>query len=244
VGRFVRSIGYNPIHPQVRTLMTTVVIPVYDEVTQLDFTAPHQFLSMVPDITVIVASVGGVPVASQGLSFAKLADLGSIESCDVLCVPGGLGCIQAIEDSRFLSSVRRLAASAEYVTSVCSGSLILGAAGLLKGRHAACHWAWRDMLSEFGAVPDSARVVRDGNVLTGGGVTAGVDFALTLIAELRGKDVAQCVQLGLEYAPAPPFDAGRPDTAPEHIRAAVTAQMDALFGDGRERVKALASRMV
>jgi cyclohexyl-isocyanide hydratase len=126
---------------------------------------------------------------------------------------------------------------------VCSGSLILGAAGLLKGRRAACHWAWRDMLSEFGAIPDSARVVRDGNVLTGGGVTAGVDFALTLISELRGADVAQCVQLGLEYAPAPPFDAGRPDSAPTHIRAAVSAQMEGLLGDGRERVKALASRM-
>ncbi|WP_197674939.1 DJ-1/PfpI family protein [Terriglobus roseus] len=106
--------------------MTTVVIPVYDEVTQLDFTAPHQFLSIVPDITVIVASVGGVPVASQGLSFAKLADLESVERCDVLCVPGGLGCIQAMEDPRYLSSIRRLAQTAEYVTSVCSGSLILG----------------------------------------------------------------------------------------------------------------------
>jgi cyclohexyl-isocyanide hydratase len=222
--------------------MTTVVIPVYDEVTQLDFTAPHQFLSMVPDITVIVASVGGVPVASQGLSFANLADLESVERCDVLCVPGGMGCIDAMEDPRYLSSIRRLAQTSEYVTSVCSGSLILGAAGLLKGRHAACHWAWRDMLSEFGAVPDSGRVVRDGNVLTGGGVTAGADFALSLIAELRGPDVAQCVQLGLEYAPAPPFDAGRPESAPEHIRAAVTAQMEGLIGDGRERVKVFASR--
>ena len=222
--------------------MTTIVIPVYDEVTQLDFTAPLQFLSMVPDITVIVASVGGVPVASQGLSFAKLADLESVESCDVLCVPGGLGCIQAMEDPRYLSSIRRLAQTAEYVTSVCSGSLILGAAGLLKGRHAASHWAWRDMLSEFGAVPDSARVVRDGNVLTGGGVTAGADFALSLISEL-GQDVAQCVQLGLEYAPAPPFNAGRPETSPEHVRAAVTAQMDGLLGNGRERVKVLASRI-
>ena len=223
--------------------MTTVVIPVYDEVTQLDFTAPHQFLSMVPDITVIVASVDGAPVASQGLFFAKLGDLEAIEACDVLYVPGGLGCIRAMEDPRFISAISRLAKTAEYITSVCSGSLILGAAGLLKGRRAACHWAWRDMLSEFGAVPDASRVVRDGNVLTGGGVTAGVDFALTLISELRGADVAQCVQLGLEYSPAPPFDAGRPDTAPAHIRAAVTAQMGALLGDGRERVKILASRM-
>src|SRR6202000_362729 len=101
--------------------MTTVVIPVYDEVTQLDFTAPHQFLSMVPDITVIVASVGGESAASQGPYFAQLPDLESIESCDVICVPGGLGCNQAMEDPQFLSAVRRLAKTAEYITSVCSG---------------------------------------------------------------------------------------------------------------------------
>jgi cyclohexyl-isocyanide hydratase len=224
--------------------MTTVVIPVYNEVTQLDFTAPHQFLSMVPDIKVIVASVGGTPVSSQGLFFDKLADLASIEECDVLCVPGGLGCISAMEDDQYLSSIKRLAETAKYVTSVCSGSLILGAAGLLKGRRAACHWAWRDMLTAFGAIPDSSRVVRDGDIITGGGVTAGVDFALTLIAELRGPDVAQCVQLGLEYAPAPPFDSGRPDTAPTHIREAVTAQMEGLLGDGRKRAQAIGSRLV
>src|SRR5581483_4527871 len=145
-----------------------------------------------------------------------------------------LGCITAMEDEQFLSAVKRLARTAKYVTSVCSGSLILGAAGLLNGRRAACHWAWRDMLTAFGAIPDSSRVVRDGDVITGGGVTAGVDFALTLISELRGPDVAQCVQLGLEYAPAPPFNAGRPDAAPAHIRDAVTAQMESLLGDGRE----------
>lgn len=223
--------------------MTTVVIPVYNEVTQLDFTAPHQFLSMAPDVKVIVASVGGAPVSSQGLFFDKLADLASIEECDVICVPGGLGCIAAMEDEQFLSAVKRLAGTAKYVTSVCSGSLILGAAGLLKGHRAACHWAWRDMLTAFGAIPDSSRVVRDGDIITGGGVTAGVDFALTLISELRGPDVAQCVQLGLEYAPAPPFNSGTPDAAPAHIRDAVTAQMESLLGDGRERVKALASQM-
>jgi hypothetical protein len=126
---------------------------------------------------------------------------------DVLCIPGGLGCIPAIENERFLSAIRRIADKARYVTSVCTGSLILGAAGLLHGRRAACHWAWRDMLTAFGATPDDGRVVRDGNIITGGGVTAGVDFALLLIAELWGTDAAQSVQLLLEYAPAPPFDA-------------------------------------
>jgi len=223
--------------------MTTVLIPVYNEVTQLDFTAPHQFLSMVPDVKVIVASVGGKPVSSQGLTFDRLEKLEDIEKSDVLCVPGGLGCIDAMEDERYLASIKRLGAGAEYVTSVCSGSLILGAAGLLKGKRAACHWAWRDMLPEFGASPDAGRVVRDGNVLTGGGVTAGVDFALTLISELRGPAVAQSVQLALEYAPAPPFEAGRPETAPAPIREAVTAQMESLLGDGRRRVSLLAKRL-
>jgi cyclohexyl-isocyanide hydratase len=223
--------------------MTTVVIPVYKDVTQLDFTAPHQFLTMIPDISVLVASVGATAVETQGLYFDKLVDLESIEKCDVLLVPGGLGCVDAMHDVRYMAAVRRLAASATYVTSVCSGSLILGAAGLLKGRRAACHWAWRDMLTEFGAIPDTSRVVRDGNIMTGGGVTAGADFSLALIGELRGTDAAQCVQLGLEYAPAPPFDAGSPTTAPTHIREAVTAQMESLLGDGRKRVAKMASAM-
>ena len=111
------------------------------------------------------------------------------------------------------------ALSARYVTSVCTGSRALGAAGLLKGRRATSHWAWRDALSAFGATPDPARVVRDGNVITGGGVTAGIDFALAVVAEIAGDDCAQSVQLGIEYAPAPPFNSGRPELAPAHILA-------------------------
>ncbi len=223
--------------------MTTVVIPVYDEVTQLDFTAPHQFLTMIPDIKVVVASLGGASVNSQGLSFGALADLETIETCDVLCVPGGLGAIDVMENPRFMAAIRRLADGANYVTSVCSGSLILGAAGVLKGRRAACHWAWRSLLPEFGAIPDESRVVRDGNIITGGGVTAGADFALTLISELRGEDAAQCVQLALEYSPAPPFDAGNAHTAPTHIRYSVIAQMGELMGDTPNRMKAVAAGM-
>jgi cyclohexyl-isocyanide hydratase len=216
--------------------MTTIVFPIYDEVTQLDFTIPHQFLTMIPDIKVIVASVGGADVAAQGLVFSNLANLDLIEECDVLCTPGGLGCVDAIENERYMTSVRRLAGKAKYLTSVCSGSLVLAAAGVLKGHRAACHWAWRDMLSDFGVVPDAGRIVRDGNIITGGGVTAGADFSLALIAELRGSDTAQAVQLALEYAPAPPFDSGRPETAPPPLRDAVMAQMNALLGDGRRRI--------
>jgi len=122
-----------------------------------------------------------------------------------------------MEDQEFIAQIRRLATSARYVTSVCTGSLALGAAGLLKGRRATSHWAWRDALSAFGATPDPARVVRDGNVITGGGVTAGIDFALAVTAEIAGDDYAQSVQLSIEYAPAPPFNSGRPELAPAHI---------------------------
>ncbi len=120
-------------------------------------------------------------------------------------------------DLEFIGQIQRLAGTARYVTSVCTGSLILGAAGLLKGKRAACHWASRDLLALFGAVPDAGRVVRDGTTITGGGVTAGIDFALTVIAELAGVSMAQAIQLAMEYAPAPPFDAGRPETAPSEV---------------------------
>ena len=135
------------------------------------------------------------------------------------------------------------AAGARYLTSVCTGSLVLGAAGLLKGREAACHWAWRDMLSLFGATPNPDRVVRDGNIITGGGVTAGIDFALTVAAELAGEVFAQGIQLGLEYAPAPPFQAGRPETAPPAVLTAVQANMDRLLPGRLAQVREAAGRM-
>ena len=160
----------------------SIVMPVYDGVTQLDFTGPHQFLSRTPDVGVWVASLGGQPITADRLTFANLEDLEAIESCDVLLVPGGGGCIDAIENDLFIKEISRLGATTRYLTSVCSGSLILGAAGLLTGRRAACHWAWRDLLPVFGAIADDSRIVRDGNILSGGGVTAGIDFVLALIA--------------------------------------------------------------
>ncbi|HEX6860522.1 MAG TPA: DJ-1/PfpI family protein [Caulobacteraceae bacterium] len=197
--------------------MTKVVFALYPGVTHLDFTGPHQFLARLPNARVVCASPDGQPIEADGLTFAGLARLSEVEGCDVLCVPGGHGTTQMIEDAAFLAEIRRLAAGAKYVTSVCTGSLILAAAGLLRGKRAACHWAWRDQLALFGAIPDPARVVRDGAVFTGGGVTAGIDFALVLFAEIAGEDAARAVQLGLEYAPAPPFDAGRPETAPREV---------------------------
>ena len=216
----------------------SVVVPVYDGVTQLDFTGPHQFLSRTPDVQVRVASLDGRPVTADRLTFSNLEDLGAIAACDVLLVPGGGGCLNAIEDDRFVAEIARLGATARYLTSVCTGSLILGAAGFLRGRRAACHWAWREMLPLFGAIVDEGRVVRDGNILSGGGVTAGIDFVLALIAELRGQRVAEIVQLGLEYAPQPPFNSGRPDTAPPEVLEAVNARTAPSRAQRRARLDA------
>lgn len=218
----------------------SVVMPVYDGVTQLDFTGPHQFLSRTPDVQIRVSSLGGQSITADGLTFTNMEDLASIKSCDVLLVPGGGGCIAAIENDLYLEQIIRLGATARYLTSVCSGSLILGAAGFLNGRRAACHWAWRELLPTFGAIVDENRIVRDGNILSGGGVTAGIDFVLALIAELRGQPVAEMVQLGLEYAPQPPFNSGRPDTAPAEILEAVNARTAASRTERRARLDAWA----
>jgi cyclohexyl-isocyanide hydratase len=216
----------------------SIVMPVYDGVTQLDFTGPHQFLSRTPDLHVRVASLAGRAIIADRLTFSNLEDLATITSCDVLLVPGGAGCIAAIENDLYLKEIARLGATARFLTSVCSGSLILGAAGFLTGRRAACHWAWRDLLPVFGAIADDGRIVRDGNILSGGGVTAGIDFVLALIAELRGQRVAEMVQLGLEYAPQPPFNSGRPDTAPAEVLEAVNARQGPGRAERRVRLDA------
>jgi cyclohexyl-isocyanide hydratase len=144
---------------------------------------------------------------------------------DVLCVPGGLGVNPLMRDAAVLAFLRQQAEHARYVTSVCTGALVLGAAGLLRGRRATTHWASLDLLAAFGAIPVAERVVRDGNLLTGGGVTAGIDFALTLAAELSGRPAAEAIQLGLEYAPAPPFAAGTPASADPAVLATVRGRL-------------------
>src|SRR6476661_5046313 len=157
----------------------SVVMPVYDRVTQLDFTGPHQFLSRTPDLDVRVASLGGRSITTDRLTFSNLEDLAAIESCDVLLVPGGGGCL--------------------------------------------------------------GRIVRDGNILSGGGVTAGIDFVLALIAELCGRRAAEMVQLSLEYAPQPPFNSGRPDTAPAEVLEAVNARIGPSRAQRRARLDAWAA---
>ena len=155
---------------------------------------------------------------------------------DLLCVPGGsYGVVRAIGDRETIEFVRRQAATSKYVTSVCTGAFILGVAGLLKGRRATTHWAFTDLLPLVGATHEKARVVRDGNVITAGGVTSGIDFGLTIAAELAGETTAQTIQLGIEYDPAPPFDAGHPDGAPAAIKSAL---LSGRYGESRSAFRA------
>ena len=221
-----------------------VVFALYPHVTQLDFTGPHEVLARLPRAQCILASsTGGDLEADGGLVFTRVRRLAEIERCALICVPGGFGTIEAMEDQEFLAQLRRLAKTARYVTSVCTGALVLGAAGLLKGKRATSHWAWRDSLSAFGATPDPARVVRDGNVITGGGVTAGIDFALTVLTEVAGDEFAQSIQLGIEYAPAPPFNSGRPELAPAHILANTQQRYERVRSARDAAVKRAAARL-
>ncbi|KVN43848.1 DJ-1/PfpI family protein [Burkholderia ubonensis] len=204
-----------------------VVFALFDNVTQLDFAGPYEVFLQLPGAQCVMASSrGGAIVADGGLTIANVKRLADIPHADLVCVPGGLSVVDALGDAEYLRELRRLAQGARYVTSVCTGSVLLGAAGLLRGKRAACHWSWRDLLPPFGAIVDEARVVRDGNVITGGGVTAGIDMALTVVAEIAGAEHAQSVQLCVEYAPAPPFDCGRPERAAPELLDAVAAKLD------------------
>jgi cyclohexyl-isocyanide hydratase len=192
---------------------------LFPNVTQLDLTGPLQVLHRLPEARAHIAAKSLKPVASDcGLSLVPTTTFAACEPLDLLCVPGGFGVSGAIADADTIDFVRRQAARAKYVTSVCTGAFVLGAAGLLRGRRATTHWAYTDLLALVGAVYAEARVVRDGNVFTGAGVTAGIDFALCVAAEVAGSEAAQHIQLSLEYDPAPPFRAGNPRLAPASVR--------------------------
>jgi len=221
-----------------------VVFALYPRVTQLDFTGPLEVLARLPGARVVLAaSTPGELTCEGGLRLAGLEALAAVSECDLLCVPGGFGCNEAMADAAYLEALRRLAARAQYLTSVCTGSLLLGAAGLLQGRRAACHWAFRELLAHFGAIPDAGRVVRDGNLITGGGVTAGIDMALALAAEIAGRDAAEAIGLGLEYAPEPPFGAGRPELARPEVLAAVRARFEAVWPERLAAVRRAAAAL-
>jgi len=223
----------------------TTVFAIYDNMTQLDFTGPHQVLCRLPGATTLIASLEGGDVTAEGnLVIGQTKKLSEIAQCDLLCVPGGVTATQVALDEAFVAEIRRLGLGATYVTSVCTGSLILGAAGLLQGKRAACHWAWRELLTEFGAIVNDGRVVRDGNTITGGGVTAGIDFALTMVAEIAGEAYAKALTLGYEYAPAPPFSGGRPELAEAETLATYSALMDKLMDQRRAEAREAGQRMM
>ncbi|AZF15358.1 DJ-1/PfpI family protein [Pseudomonas sp. R3-18-08] len=193
---------------------------LFPGIQQLDLTGPYDVLGSLPDVKLHLVWQDLAPITSStGLVFTPTITYADCPKLDVLCVPGGAGVGALMEDPSTLNFLKAQAQTVRYMTSVCTGSLVLGAAGLLRGRKATTHWAYHDLLAPLGAIPVQARVVRDGNLFTGGGITAGIDFALTLAAELYSEAAAQLVQLQIEYAPAPPFDAGRPETAPGHVVA-------------------------
>jgi cyclohexyl-isocyanide hydratase len=217
---------------------------VFPAVQQLDLTGPYEVFASWPEARVRLVGKDRAPVVSAtGLRLIPDETYDSCPRLDVLCIPGGVGIDPLLGDAITLGFIRRQAATARFVTSVCTGALALGAAGLLRGRRATTHWASQDLLAAFGAIPTSGRVVRDGALMTGGGVTAGIDFALALVAELAGPAVAQAIQLGLEYAPAPPFDAGSPDTAPAEIVAALRRRGARARADREARVAAAAQAL-
>ncbi|MEN3166193.1 DJ-1/PfpI family protein [Gluconobacter sp. OJB] len=194
---------------------------IYPNGTLLDFAGPNEILSRIPNTNVRFASPeGGFVTLEKGIVFGPTEKLSDIDKVDVICVPGALN-LSAMMKPEILGHVRRLSETARYVTSVCTGSIILAASGVLKGRRSACHWAFLNVLKEYGAIPDSARIVKDGRFMSGGGVTAGIDFGLAIAAELRGAQAAQEVQLLVQYDPQPPFHAGSPAEAPPKIRDTV-----------------------
>jgi cyclohexyl-isocyanide hydratase len=197
--------------------MTTpvhLVFPIFPNLTQLDFMGPVQFLSRMPGAVVHVAAASLDPVPTDcHVALMPNVTFADCPQADIICVPGGFGVREALHDDATVAFIAAQAPDARWVTSVCTGAFLLGAAGLLRGKRATCHWGYTELLPLVGAVHEAARVVEDGNVITAGGVTSGIDFALTLIAREAGEEVARMIQLAVEYDPAPPFPGGHPSTS-------------------------------
>lgn len=201
---------------------------IFPDLTQLDFTGPQQVLARLPDsaMHIVAKSAASVP-SDSGLGLVPTHTFESCPQLDLICVPGGIaGVVQAIADRETIAFVQRQANGAKYVTSVCTGAFILGAAGLLRGRRATTHWAFAELLPLVGATYEKKRVVKDGNVITAGGVTSGIDFGLRVVADLAGETVAQGIQLSLEYDPDPPFASGHPDRASEAVMAPLSPRYE------------------
>ncbi|MEM7689068.1 MAG: DJ-1/PfpI family protein [Pseudomonadota bacterium] len=198
-----------------------VVIPIFNDVTQLDFTGPAQLFAKVPDVDLCIASKDARAVQTDsGFAVAAPYTFADCPPADLICVPGGGGIMDAIRDPCFLSFVERQCSGARYVTSVCTGMFALGALGLVEGRKVTTHWGYTDVIADCGGIFTRGRVVIDGNLITAGGVTSGIDFGLTVITHVFGEPIARLIQLAMQYDPQPPFASGHPDQAQPETRAA------------------------
>ena len=217
---------------------------LFPGLTQLDLTGAYEVLARMPDTRVHLVASTLQPVGSEwGLTILPDATFTDAPPLDILCVPGGWGVDRHLDDDELLDFLRSRGEHARYITSVCSGALLLGAAGLLRGYRATTHWMSLDLLPLLGAEPVNHRVVRDGNRVTGAGVTAGIDFGLAVAAELFGPITAQRIQLAIEYAPAPPFDSGAPNTAPDDICRELRRDSHDALERRRARVEGAARRL-
>lgn len=216
---------------------------LFEEVDQMDFTGPFEVLSRLPDSTFLVFGKTTRPIRdARGLVLTPETGFAGVPQLDVLVVPGGGGVNRLMEDEETLDFLRRQSAGLECLFSICTGALLLGAAGLLKGRRATTHWASHDLLPCFGALPVDSRVVVDGNLVSAAGVTSGIDAALRVAALLRGDALAQSLQLYLEYTPEPPFQSGSPQTAPPEVVAHLRQQMQGVLDERREIARRIAAR--
>ena len=219
----------------------SVGMVLFEGITQLDLTGPYEVLARMPDTRVHLIASSLAPVRTEwGLMIAPDTTFDGAPPLDLLCVPGGWGVNEQLENESLLAFLRERAPRARYVTSVCTGALLLGAAGLLRGHRATTHWMSLDLLSRFGAEPVSERVVRDRNRITAAGVSSGIDFALVVAAELFGEDVAQRIQLMIEYDPEPPFRSGSPESAPADVVERVRLASAEALGRRRAIVERIA----
>jgi cyclohexyl-isocyanide hydratase len=222
----------------------TIGMLIFPKMTQLDFTGPFEVFARLPEVKVHVLWKTIEPVVSDtGLTILPTTTLEDCPDLDLICIPGGPGQIAVMDDEALLTFVREKGERAQFVTSVCTGSLILGAAGLLKGYKAATHWMSRDQLPHLGAIPVSSRLVVDGNRVTGGGVTAGIDFGLYVASRITNEQTARAIQLSLEYTPQPPFNSGSPEDAGPEIVSAVRQRAAEMLSTRWEATKRAAERL-
>jgi cyclohexyl-isocyanide hydratase len=211
---------------------------IFPDLTQLDFTGPQQVLARLPQSAMHIVAKSAAPVPSDsGLSLVPTHTFENCPRLDLICIPGGItGVVRAMGDRETIAFVQRQSSTAKYVTSVCTGAFVLGVAGLLKGRRATTHWAFTELLPLVGATHEKKRVVKDGNLITAGGVTSGIDFGLRVVADLAGDTVAQGIQLSLEYDPDPPFASGHPDRASESVMASLSPRYERARADFRAEI--------